>query len=761
MLDILYSSLKKEFKIRNIDLKVDLDFFKNKKTYEYRSKEKEYLLSIYEYYDFINNSSSLDFVERIYSLLLKDKSFFLDTLKDKYSSHVSNEEKVIFISIIILKAMTELSSIAVDYFGTIKNSDRVLDTAASYFNNYLVFYFYPIHSRREVRTIFFKFFEYLVFYKLIKQIKICNREGSVFKTIKMWSIEDIYYQSLGRSYNLLLYPAEIVTYNETSYLKGQHFSRVYLLCVENYKSGDSFYIKDSKYIERTINKKLYIDVENGKWIKTMIENEYKTSLDLLKKEVVTISNQIKLKFTNYEWNDEIKEEVSNLQKDYSKKMELIVLLTFLSLDMDEKDPIYFIPFYDFRGRKYIDSMVGPTTSKISRFLFHYGFYEETDFSDKLEIERIFFFKERIVRFCNHNGINYHDKYLSIIFWLLVGIGKQLIDKTNIYIEDHIFIEKGISLYENGNEETKLSFIDRLEIQHYVVCLKSLNDKVIKKRVIIKDATASVYQLLLTIMGPKDEKSLEYVNLGNCNRYVDTYSLQIELFIESLSSQELVKFKDHLFLLIRSVIKKTAMTIPYSAGFDICYNDFKKKVSDNGEIHSFNKECEEMYWKYYNFIKNGMERKYLYKTTTKGMYKEIMKEFEEKREYFKESDTGKASFRYFKTQNYAIDVNIKVLQDGNIIKKRISRLIRKTTTSIDINQTKKALGANIVHFADGDILRELENELNYSFATIHDCVLVDMNSVSKVIMALNRIYQRKIDALCGPGRYKVNCMFIIL
>ena len=38
--------------------------------------------------------------------------------------------------------------------------------------------------------------------------------------------------------------------------------------------------------------------------------------------------------------------------------------------------IFFSSFYDFRGRKYYDSIVGPTYSSICRYIFYYGKYEE-------------------------------------------------------------------------------------------------------------------------------------------------------------------------------------------------------------------------------------------------------------------------------------------------------------------------------------------------------------------------------------------------
>jgi hypothetical protein len=42
----------------------------------------------------------------------------------------------------------------------------------------------------------------------------------------------------------------------------------------------------------------------------------------------------------------------------------------------------------------------------------------------------------------------------------------------------------------------------------------LNKEKIKKRIILKDATASVIQNLIKILGPKNQESLNLANLGD-------------------------------------------------------------------------------------------------------------------------------------------------------------------------------------------------------------------------------------------------------
>jgi aspartyl/asparaginyl-tRNA synthetase len=98
---------------------------------------------------------------------------------------------------------------------------------------------------------------------------------------------------------------------------------------------------------------------------------------------------------------------------------------------------------------------------------------------------------------------------------LIGIGKNLIEKnkTRTSLED--FITEG-SLYVLNKKKKELKLKDEIEVIHYLDIIESLNKKKIEKRVILKDATASVIQNLIKILGPKDQESLNLANLGDSN-----------------------------------------------------------------------------------------------------------------------------------------------------------------------------------------------------------------------------------------------------
>lgn len=72
------------------------------------------------------------------------------------------------------------------------------------------------------------------------------------------------------------------------------------------------------------------------------------------------------------------------------------------------------------------------------------------------------------------------------------------------------IKEGINRLKNKMEYKDT--IDEIEYFHYKNIILSLNDKIVYKRVILKDATASFIQNLIRLRGYKDENSLKVANL---------------------------------------------------------------------------------------------------------------------------------------------------------------------------------------------------------------------------------------------------------
>lgn len=70
----------------------------------------------------------------------------------------------------------------------------------------------------------------------------------------------------------------------------------------------------------------------------------------------------------------------------------------------------------------------------------------------------------------------------------------------------------------------------------MLILKSLRQNKVKRRVILKDVTASAIRELLKLLGPKDHEALRIVNLLDPYVWHDTYTALLKLFKASLKTQ---------------------------------------------------------------------------------------------------------------------------------------------------------------------------------------------------------------------------------
>ena len=94
----------------------------------------------------------------------------------------------------------------------------------------------------------------------------------------------------------------------------------------------------------------------------------------------------------------------------------------------------------------------------------------------------------------------------------ISIGKNFIDKSINGIKDAIFIQKCLE-YLNSVDKEDIDFETQIELNHLKIIIQELNNDTIKLRPISKDATASVIQNYMRILGPKDDNSLIISNLN--------------------------------------------------------------------------------------------------------------------------------------------------------------------------------------------------------------------------------------------------------
>lgn len=687
---------------------------------DYSDEQKECINSITDFFYFTKYEENINELEKIYGIIEDNK----DKIKLKFVSDRDDDYKSFFISIIIFKSFLHHTYGCTSSYGKFKNSDKLLNFCVEYYYNYNIFYDLENMEKRKIRSFFYIIFFLLIKSDIIEEKKIKKDSFSA----KFWKI-DIKnnftdYKSMHISYT----PYSVKKNNKNTYLVGMYPWNVYDMFTKNIYSDVNFNIKKEEYIDLIIKRHLHIDTSHFEWLLNNLEQN-KDNLDYLNDSLVS-------HLDDANWNIKTKENIKNIQRRYSKKIEYSILENFLKTKFNENDKIYLPFLFDFRGRKYYNSLIGPTQNKILRFVYHYGWYDKSDFSNIVKIPRTSFFKEKIWTFCCKNDLEYNDIFLESYFWLLIGIGKFLIKKEEVCIKDEKIIDIGISLYSTYLNEKSLSFNEKFEIYHYTAIMSSLkrNDvNKIRKRVICKDGTASVYQISMILLKTKNQQSLKWVNLYSDHHWYDTYSYIIKKFKEKNKNID-----DNIFN--RKICKKTLMTIPYSIGKDNAYKEFINCIEDNNIYIADQARLYKQFNSFFKYVKKEFEEEELYMISSEKYVKEKMFNFTDKRSIVLSTETGSTDISYKKMERKTIDLIFEMKVKNRTIKERITKLINIPTNSIDYSQSKVAAGANLRHFYEADLLRITEISLNYSINSIHDAELIDFNSCSKLILIKNRIFK---------------------
>jgi hypothetical protein len=202
-------------------------------------------------------------------------------------------------------------------------------------------------------------------------------------------------------------------------------------------------------------------------------------------------------------------------REISKKIIYFNVIILKKLKINEKLPFYFRFSFDFRGRIYYESKVGVTYSKLNRFVYFFGHINKCD----INIPEIDLIKERInyniddlIKILEFYKIKINKINLSMVYWLSISIGKNFIDKSIDGIEDKIFINKCLD-YIKGVTNKNIEFETEIELDHLERIIKNLDQNLLKLRPISKDATASVIQNYMRILGPKNDNSLIISNIN--------------------------------------------------------------------------------------------------------------------------------------------------------------------------------------------------------------------------------------------------------
>ena len=745
-----------DFEKNKVDIKINSNFFinfcyKKNDLYDKSIEDNEKIKTTLNFYKYLCKEENLEKFLEIYNYLNDNKPWFYDnTYLNKFFEELSDRNmSILFYSNMVLKTLINPSyyrkSIYDDSGEDMKNVDawhnstNVLQNQFNLINQYVVYNDIKINLKEKKKEVFsnlFKFINNLIKKKIIKEKIIRFKcRNNKFKTLKFWSIlEESDLQDFIIDSNFSKVPYKVITHYGTAYEKGLHYSKIIHLFRENWYSGEKFHLKEEKYINKILNLKLYINKDF--MIKILSKIEFKENIktedleDLIKKE----STNLKKIFNKDIILEKDLDEIKKIQKKTNKLIDLIRIKKII--DWVDIEYLYLPIFFDFRGRSYFDDYISPTFSKLTRLSFFYGYYEKIDLdSVKLDLiephinEQI---KETISKVAKKFNIPYENYAISTIFWVLIGIGKNLIEKnkTKTSLED--FITEG-SLYVLNKKKKELKLKDEIEVIHYLDIIESLNKKKIEKRVILKDATASVIQNLIKILGPKDQESLNLANLGDSNYWYDPYSHILNKFKNSF-----VEEKKEIMYFNRNTIKKTIMTTPYSAGESTCWKYFKEEVIKEFSLKEEELEkLHDIYKNFYSFVRDFFEEMHLFKNPSKAIIKHFKEIAEKEKKIVLNSEDSTTDLAYFRLKTTYIDIKN---DEGDRLSKKIKGIDK---SKIDNRKIYNSIRANIAHWLDAMFLRKLVNSLKNPIFTIHDEFAIDFLSVNELIIEANQIANEEL------------------
>ena len=770
-----------DLKKNNINLDLDKNFFLNyynNVDIVFENKEdKEKISCTLNFYNFILDSKSSELFLNVFCFITKEKPWIFSNsfLNIFFESFDTKKLSILFYSTIVIKTLSNPSYYRKSFYENdsdeITNADNwhestnVLETQFILINNFIIYndikiFIDDVNKKNLCFSNLFKFMNILKKENIIKERVIKRINKKKMKTYKYWSImEESNLIHLICETNFSSIPYKLINHLGVLYEKGSHFSKIILLCRKNWYSGEVFNVKDDKYINKILNLKLYINKDSLIEIQKMILESEKLKKTEIKEKINSCSIELKTIFNKETIGEYDKQEIKKNQK-YLNKLIDIERMTKMIENLKEEECMYLPIFFDFRGRNYFDDYLSPTFSRWTRISFYYGYYsnEELEKVDNSFIEP----------FLNYEILNLIKKTLdkfeicekkytiNAVFWLLIAIGKHFIDKSKIKIPLIDFIKEGFD-YVNGYKKIeKMELKDIIEIKHYFNIIKNLKKKKnIKKEVILKDATASVLQNLIKILGPKDQYSINLSNLGDTNNWYDPYSHILSQFKKSfeIEKKEFIYFK-------RSTIKKTIMTNPYSAGEEKCWEYFKRSVIKEFNINEKENmdEIREVFKNFYNFVTDFFEELNFFKNSSKKIIDYYIKIAQKEKKIILSNEDSNVNLIYYKHKIHYIDIKI----DNEIRKtKKIKNI---DYSKINYKKIYTSIRANIAHWLDAIFLRKLVNRLENPIFTIHDEFAIDFLNTDSLIILANEIANEdiKIETPWDKShKFKIFSIFILI
>lgn len=588
----------------------------------------------------------------------------------------------------------------------------------------------------------------IIFVKWLKAKKICFWTDN-FNWIKILKIHT---KSL-----------EYIKIKNNSILLGEHYSFCWELFIPNKNNDSVFELKKDDVIRIMSKEFTNIDFCHFREIVDLYFNEHGLNKISLNLDYFSYLKEYRLAIKQNNLN-----LVSLLGKKLSIYQKAIELETILNTPFNENEK-FFLPWnYDFRGRTYYLSDISFTFHKEFRWCMYKEHYKTIDdFKPLWHIFNTRIFKklnEFVDELKNLNILINNDSiYLKqAIIWMLISLGE--VNKTKLGKKIHIltFIREGIKIFNQKDQLIKMfNYDDKLKILTIIKIInefsKDINEGWIKKRLVSKDAPASVFQHLVLNFGWKEEETLKIVNLRSEDTWYDIYSILIDDWKKTKINLSRDDYQI-LNLFTRKSLKKIIMTSNYGVGYKSAETYFKNELSvfqkseTEKEKENFNKFLNDNWRKieifledFFNFLSNLL----IVKNNPNDIIDYILSN-----DGFLMLSDALIDLNYYEKEKYTVDIQYEA--------KRYTKLFSTISNEKNFNKFKIAARANYIHSLDAALTRWIIAQ--YGIFTIHDCFLVDPANITYLVSLVNEGMGLKFDSYNKENRdfnIEIFSIFIVI
>jgi len=579
-------------------------------------------------------------------------------------------------------------------------------------------------------------------YKLIVIIlnKLVSHEILGKKTIRVGAKTPSYFYFKNFTYILIAdystKPVRMITFDNRLYNLGSTFFNIRAVLTPNVHSNEVLGI-DPKKLQKQINTPISID--GGTLCAIFKEfNQRNLRVDgcraVIEESVLEERRSLHYKLS-LALEAGLTKTIVEIQKKSSIIDKYIKFLKVINLVLKSRTNVFYLQSqYDFRGRAYYNTILSITNFKELRYCAYLGKYRG-DPLDSYKNSKTYKIYTKWVPFLKNllPDFNINDSEYYHIITLLLCIGEMYKSSLGTSITMSEFLEKAVDVYYNSSREmVNLPYEKSYALRYYVKIIDLIKvdhpDKHLRWK-ISKDATASVIQLLVQILGFQDRNILKLANMDSTDTWFDPYSWIIVHFFKYRKKEYTKEYSD---FFNRTLLKKVIMTIYYSSTYNTCYTYWSNEISLDEALnkrYALDKDLlDKLFKDFYNFIKTDgnlfqHELPYIQDNITNNTI------------FF--TDNTSVSLEYYKMESKRVDIETY----HPILKKNIrsTKSFKKINyNKLDNKKIKASINPNVIHAHDALVIRLLK-ETFPNLLTIHDCYLIDYRSSIILIEKLNEIY----------------------